>query len=111
MHCSSQTGQVCRLFCIFLVHISRKRCHFSLYAWPLPRIYDRLKETDHAAAAYCDYIRDSEKRGASEGEEHGQAYLYLANYYLQKGRSPELLEMAREYAQKCVEFPLVSLNF
>ena len=70
------------------------------------RTYDKLKETDHAAAAYCDYLRDSEKQGSGEGDEHhGQAYLYLANYYLSKG--PQFLDMARDYAQKCVEYPSV----
>ena len=63
-----------------------------------------MKETDHAAAAYCDYLRDSEKQGTNDMEDsHGQAYLYLANYYLNKG--PQFLDMAREYAQKCVEYP------
>ena len=70
------------------------------------RIYDRLKETEHAAAAYCDFLRDGEKRGVAEGDDHGQAYLYLANYYLQKG--PQFLDMARDYAQKCIEFPTVT---
>lgn len=70
------------------------------------RTYDKLKETDHAAAAYCDYLRDSEKQGTGDGDDsHGQAYLYLANYYLSKG--PQYLDMAREYAQKCVEYPSV----
>jgi len=70
----------------------------------LAKTYDKLKETDHAAAAYCDYLRDSEKQGSGEGDEHhGQAYLYLANYYLSKG--PQFLDMARDYAQKCVEYP------
>nr|SVE75656.1 EOG090X03CE [Daphnia hispanica] len=70
----------------------------------LAKTYDKLKETDHAAAAYCDYLRDSEKQGSGEGDEHhGQAYLYLASYYLSKG--PQFLDLAREYAQKCVEYP------
>ena len=72
----------------------------------LERTYDKLKETDHAAAAYCDYLRDSDKQGCGEGDEHhGQAYLYLASYYLSKGA--QFLDLAREYAQKCVEYPSV----
>ena len=83
--------------------------HFLVFVFSpsIFRTYDKLKETDHAAAAYCDYLRDSEKQGSSEGDEHhGQAYLYLANYYLSKG--PQFLDMARDYAQKCVEYPSVT---
>lgn len=76
----------------------------------MKRTYDKLKETDHAAAAYCDYLRDSEKQGSGEGDEHhGQAYLYLASYYLSKG--PQFLDLAREYAQKCVEYPSVHIYY
>lgn len=101
--------------CTYLKHRQHARLYihgfFFLLLFFLQRTYDKLKETDHAAAAYCDYLRDSEKQGSNDCDQHhGTAYLYLASYYLSKG--PQFLDLAREYAQKCIEYPsvIVRLN-
>lgn len=67
----------------------------------LAKMYEKLNEEKQAAAAYLDYIQDSESRGATEREELYHAYLYLGKYYYKHGK----LEEASENAQKCLDFP------
>ena len=64
----------------------------------LLRLYDKLQEQNHAAAAYTEYVTENEAR-ADKGE-MSQAYRYLANYYVKRNQVDE----AYQYAQKCLEF-------
>ena len=102
MHCSAPIGEVY----IFVKIFNKRNIIIAFNYNYLKRTYEKLKETDHAAAAYCDYLRESSSNGTNDMDDsHGQAYLYLANYYLNKG--PQCLDTAREYAHKCVEYPSV----
>ncbi|XP_050396026.1 cell division cycle protein 23 homolog [Patella vulgata] len=66
----------------------------------LAKLYERLQEDDQAASAYMEYISKMETQGFAKFEEQGQAYKYLANYYLSRKQWDE----AYAAAQKCVEF-------
>ncbi|KAK2190637.1 hypothetical protein NP493_72g01031 [Ridgeia piscesae] len=65
----------------------------------LARLYERLSEEDQAAAAFTEYIVEMENQGMC-GEEHSQAYRYLANYHVKRGQ----LDDAYTAALKCTEF-------
>jgi anaphase-promoting complex subunit 8 len=62
------------------------------------RLYDKLSEFNHAAAAFTEYVSDNESR--PDKGEMSQAYKYLANYYIKQSQVDE----AYQYAQKCLEF-------
>jgi len=67
----------------------------------LARLYDRTGEQDQAAAAYKQYIEETEAQGITERDDQSGAYKYLANYYLKQ----DLLHEAHDFAMKCTDFP------
>ena len=67
----------------------------------LARLYDRTNDTDQAAAAYNQYIAETEGQGISDRDEQSNAYKYLARYYLNQ----DMLADAHDCAMKCTEFP------
>jgi len=66
----------------------------------LGRLYERTNDKDQAAAAYHQYILETEAQGITDRDEQSCAYKNLAFYYNEK----ELLSEAHEYAMKCTEF-------
>merc|ERR1719427_1156446 len=66
----------------------------------LGRLYDRTNDTDQAAAAYNQYIIETENQGITDRDEQSTAYKYLASYYFKQ----DMLNEAHEYAMKCTEF-------
>merc|ERR1719195_215460 len=66
----------------------------------LDKLFDRSNDTDQAAAAYDQYIKDTEEQGINERDDQSGAYRYLANYYLRQ----DMLTEAYEYAMRCTEF-------
>ena len=67
----------------------------------LYRLYERTDDFDQAAAAYQQFLMDSEADGlADDRDQQSKAYRYLAHYHVKKGN----LEEAYQYAQKCTEF-------
>jgi len=66
----------------------------------LAKLFDRSNDTDQAAAAYDQYIKDTEEQGINERDDQSGAYRYLANYYLRQ----DMLTEAYEYAMRCTEF-------
>lgn len=67
------------------------------------RLYDKLDEFNHAAAAFTEYVTENEPR--SDKSEMSQAYKYLANYYVKRNK----VDDAYQYAQKCLEFEEVGV--
>lgn len=73
----------------------------TIALYHLARLYEQTEDCDQAAAAYHQYILDSEAEGLNdERDQLSRAYRYLANYHVKKG----LLEEAYHFAQKCTEF-------
>ena len=68
--------------------------------YQLARMYEHVEEFDQAAAAYHQYIVDTEDQGIPDKEQQSKAYKYLAQYYVKQG----LFDHAYHYAQKCTEF-------
>jgi len=66
----------------------------------LGRLYDKTNDTDQAAAAYNQYIIETEAQGITDRDEQSGAYKYLASYYLKQ----DMLNEASEFAMKCTEF-------
>jgi len=66
----------------------------------LGRLYDKTNDSDQAAAAYNQYIIETEAQGISDRDEQSGAYKYLASYYLKQ----DMLNEAYEFAMKCTEF-------
>lgn len=67
----------------------------------LARLYERTEESDQAAAAYNQFIVDSESDGFSEdSDQQSRAYRYLAQYHFKKAN----FEEAFVHAQKCTQF-------
>lgn len=62
------------------------------------RLYEKLGEHDHAAAAYTDFVIDEFR--SVDRTELSHAYKYLTQYHLKK----EQLDQANHYAQKCLQF-------
>merc|ERR1719402_544759 len=67
----------------------------------LARLYDRTGDLEQAAAAYNQYIAETEGQGISDRDEQSNAYKYLARYYLNQ----DMLADAHDCAMKCTEFP------
>ena len=67
----------------------------------LARLYDKTGDLEQAAAAYSQYIQETEAQGITERDDQSGAYKYLANYYLKH----DMLNEAQECAMKCTEFP------
>lgn len=68
------------------------------FSFRLTRLYEKLGESDQAAAAYIDFVAD-EFRNADRSET-SRAYKYLTMYYLKRDQ----LDQASHYAQKCLQF-------
>lgn len=68
--------------------------HFSFCR----RLYEKLGEHDHAAAAYTDFVMDEFR--SIDRTDLSHAYKYLTQYHLKK----EQLDQANHYAQKCLQF-------
>jgi len=66
----------------------------------LARLYDKNNDQDQAAAAYNQYILETEAQGITERDDQSGAYKYLASYYLKQG----MLNEAHDFAMKCTEF-------
>ena len=66
----------------------------------LADLYKKTSEVDQAAAAYDQYIKDTEEAGISDRDEQSVAYRFLAKYFNEKN----LLDEAYEMATKCTEF-------
>lgn len=62
------------------------------------RLYEKLGEHDHAAAAYTDLVMDEFR--SVDRTELSHAYKYLTQYHLKR----EQLDRANHYAQKCLQF-------
>ena len=67
----------------------------------LARLYDKTGDQEQAAAAYSQYIQETEAQGITERDDQSGAYKYLANYYLKH----DMLNEAQDCAMKCTEFP------
>jgi len=65
----------------------------------LAKLYEKTNEADQAAAAYTQYIQDTESQGLVERDDLGSAYKFLASYYLKR----KLFDEAYDYAMKCTE--------
>jgi len=65
----------------------------------LARLYERTNEVDQAAAAYTQYIQETEGQGIPDRDDQGQAYKFLGYYHLRLDQLPQ----AYEYAMKCTE--------
>jgi len=69
----------------------------------LAQLYEKEDEQDQAAAAYTQYIQETESQGISERDEQGNALKFLANYYLKRDQ----LDEAYDYAMKCTQLASV----
>ncbi|XP_037074889.1 cell division cycle protein 23 homolog [Pollicipes pollicipes] len=87
-----------------------KRCYWKAHSigdiegfalLRLAKLFERLGQPMRAAAAYADYIRDSEGSDVWDREEQAQAYRFMANYFLVRGQ----LDETAHHAAKCTEFP------
>ena len=68
--------------------------------YQLATLYEKSNDPEQAAAAYYQYIQDSDQQGIGDNDQQGKAYRFLANFFIEKGQ----YEDAYEYAQKCTEF-------
>jgi len=66
----------------------------------LGRLYDKTNDTEQAAAAYKQYILETEAQGIMDRDEQSVPYKYLASYFFKQ----DMLTEAYEYAMKCTEF-------
>ncbi|XP_012266699.1 cell division cycle protein 23 homolog [Athalia rosae] len=64
----------------------------------LAKLYEKLGEHDHAAAAYTEFVMDEQRH--AERTDLSHAYKYLTQYHLKFDQ----LEQANHYAQKCLQF-------
>lgn len=79
----------------------KENCFF-VKNFPIFRLYDKVNETDNAAAVFTEYClkEDDVKDKVFEDQtEYYNALQYLANYHLNKGN----LEDAYTFAYKCIE--------
>ena len=67
----------------------------------LAKLFERLCEPMRAAAAYADYIRDSEGQDIWDRGEQAQAYRFMAKHFLLRGQ----LDETAHHAARCTEFP------
>lgn len=72
-----------------------KKLYLTSYCY---RLYEKLGEHDHAAAAYTDFVEDEFRN--VDRTELSHAFKYLTQYHLKK----EQLDRANHYAQKCLQF-------
>ncbi|XP_043222468.1 cell division cycle protein 23 homolog isoform X1 [Amphibalanus amphitrite] len=87
-----------------------KRCYWKAHSigdiegvalLRLAKLFERLCEPMRAAAAYADYIRDSEGQDIWDRDEQAQAYRFMANHFLLRGQ----LDETAHHAARCTEFP------
>ena len=48
----------------------------------LAKLFDSSNETDQAAEAYAQYLRETEEQGTGDRDDQSGAIRYLAKYYL-----------------------------
>jgi anaphase-promoting complex subunit 8 len=65
----------------------------------LAKLYEQINDVEQAAAAYSQYIQETERQGIPERDEQGSAFKFLADYYLKR----DLLDEAYEFAMKCLQ--------
>jgi len=65
----------------------------------LAKLYEKTNESDQAAAAYTQYIQDTESQGLVERDDQGVAYKFLASYYMKR----KMLDDAYTFAMKCTQ--------
>ncbi len=67
----------------------------------LAKLFERGGDCDQAAAAYHQYITDSEMQGVdNDRDQQSLAYRFLAQYFVRKGQ----LEDAYDYGQRCANY-------
>jgi len=67
----------------------------------LARLYEKTEDSDQAAAAYHQFIDESEGDAISEDrDQQSRAYRFLAHYHFKQGQ----LDDAFGYAQKCTQY-------
>lgn len=109
--CLSIVHRVHSLFhchlCFFFSFMSPKQTGFPALT-KLASLYDRMGEKEKAAAAYCDFIAESESLSSEEitqtvtnSTELALAYKFLSNFYFENCNYDE----AYKAAEKCTSFP------
>lgn len=87
------------------------KCYYKagkMGLYKLAFLYERLHESDKAAAAYTDYIKsisngdDNNPQVNLNQNDLAHGYKFLADYHLSKGE----YKLAQTAAQKCIQFPL-----
>lgn len=59
----------------------------------LAKLFERTGDTEQAAAAYFQYIQDSEQQGIGERDQQGLAFKFLAQYFLDKGKTKQMIDV------------------
>ena len=67
----------------------------------LARLYERTSEADQAAAAYTQYIKETEGQGIPDRDEQGVAYKFLASYHLRQGELPQVITDSLQKLNRC----------
>lgn len=76
-----------------------------MYLFIFNRLYDKVNTQDQAASAYTEYVKENAcLHSADNKSELSHAYKYLATYHLKNSD----LELAYQFAQKCLSFEEVS---
>lgn len=57
----------------------------------LAKLYERINDSDQAAAAYHQYISDTENQGITDRDQQSKAYRFLAQYFLKRGKEYTVL--------------------
>merc|ERR1712096_84526 len=81
-------------------YMEMKNTHAAIQSYRQAIEVNRTNDTDQAAAAYNQYIIETEAQGITDRDEQSGAYKYLASYYLKQ----EMLNEAYDFAMKCTEF-------
>ena len=68
--------------------------------YQLGRLFEKNGDNEQAAAAFQQYVADSEANGIIDRDQSSRAFKFMANFFLKKGN----LDKAYEYSQKCTEF-------
>ncbi len=68
--------------------------------YQLAKLFEKTNESRQAAAAYHQYIRDTESQGVTDRDQQSRAYRFLAQYFVRNRQ----LEDAYHFGQKCTEF-------
>ena len=76
----------------------------------LAKLYEKLSEEEQAAAAYTEFINETDQQGVfmeDQNQARSKAYQYLANYHI----SHNNLDEAYYAAQECTKYNEVKLGF